>query len=105
MTRMRKSGRKPRRRKVIWLGTVQRRAFIGKRIALKESKWKGKSGESWGSGEEGQGFGEGAADFALKDFGHGGDRAGGFIEGDAFDAGHGEENGGEADALGVWFIE
>src|SRR6266849_6588569 len=48
MTRMRKSGRKPRRRKVIWLGTVQMRAFIGKRIALKESKWKGKSGESWG---------------------------------------------------------
>jgi hypothetical protein len=40
MTRMRNSGRKPRRRNVIWLGTVQMRAFIAGEFKVKSSKLK-----------------------------------------------------------------
>ena len=42
---------------------------------------------------------QGAADFALKDFGKRRDGAARFVERDAFDAAHGEKQRGQADAL------
>src|SRR5580704_18465457 len=91
--RVRKIGRKPRRSRVIWLGTVK----IRRRCCM---CWE----DNADSGELSEIVDEAAADFAGEEFVHGGDGAAGFVEGHALDAGHGEEEGGDADALGVGFI-
>src|SRR5262245_27605832 len=64
-----------------------------------------KSGRGGRSGELGEVFGEGAADFASENFCHGGNRAGRLVEGDAFDASHGKEDGGQTDALAFRFVD
>jgi hypothetical protein len=57
------------------------------------------------SGELSEIVDEAAADFAGKEFVHGGDGAAGLVEGHALDASHGEEKGGDADAFGVGLVD
>ncbi len=57
------------------------------------------------SGELSEIVDEAAADFAREEFVHGGNGAGGFVEGHALDASHGEEERGDADALGIGLVD
>src|SRR5579862_4764422 len=91
---VRKTGRKPRRSRVIWLGTVK----IRRRCCM---CWE----DNAVSGELSEIVDEAAADFAREEFVHGGDGAAGFVEGHALDASHGEEESGDADTFGVGLID
>jgi hypothetical protein len=48
---------------------------------------------------------QGAANFALEDFRHAGNGTSGLIEGDTFDTGHWEEDGGKANPFGIELID
>src|SRR5215467_4092503 len=106
---MRKNGRMPSRSSVIWLGTVQKRPFIVKRIAHSPDGclWSGIRAAAGGCGarpkatlgELREVFPQRAAGLAREDFRERRDRARGFVEGDAFDAGHREEKRGQAGPL------
>src|ERR1700677_4060677 len=57
------------------------------------------------SGELSEIVDEAAADFAGEEFVHRGDGTAGLVEGHALDASHGEEEGGDADPLGVGLVD
>src|SRR5262249_36634052 len=57
------------------------------------------------SGECGEVLGERAAYLARENLRHRGDRTGGFVEGHALHAGHGEKHGGQADAFALRCID
>src|SRR5713101_2814828 len=96
MIRIRKHGRKPSRKRVIWLGTVQ----------MRPAMYLNPNADGRGlSGKLREIFGEGAPGLALEQLRHRGDGAGRLVEGDALDAVHGEKEGGQAGALAVGHVD
>src|ERR1700733_807045 len=91
--RVRKIGRKPRRSRVIWLGTVK----IRRRCCM---CWE----DNADSGELSEIVDEAAADFAGEEFVHGGDGAAGFVEGTEVDAADGDAGGVEAEEFAPDFF-